>query len=169
MKKALISTISLLFVICSMAAWAADPDIYSHKKLGAAKGADVVAYFSLEPGAEPVLGDKNISHDYMGATWYFSSEENQALFAQNPEKYAPQYGGYCAFAVSHGFTKSVNPKYWHIVDDKLYLNFNRTADRKWQKDRDAAIVRADGNWPKVLSACEEHNNCAKPANALTAK
>lgn len=159
MTKLTTSVFALLFALISNLAFAADPDIYSHNKSGAVKGVDVVAYFSLAPDAKPVFGDKNISHEYMGATWYFSSTENRDLFAENPEKYAPQYGGYCAFAVSHGFTKSVNPKYWHIVDDKLYLNFNGIADRKWRKDRDAAIARGDGHWPTVLTACQEHNNC----------
>lgn len=154
--------ISASIFLASQIAWAADPDIYSHKKLGAVKGVDVVAYFSLEAGDDPVKGDRDISYRYKGADWYFSTEKNRELFKQNPEKYAPQYGGYCAFAVSHGFTKSIDPDYWHIVDNKLYLNYNFFADRKWRKDRDAAIVRADNNWPQALKACEEHDNCAKP-------
>ena len=146
----------------AQSAMAADPDIYSHKSKGAIGGADTVAYFSLEPGAKYVRGDRDISHEYMGATWYFASEENRDLFIANPDKYAPQFGGYCAFAVSHGFTKSINPDYWHIVDGKLYLNFNFFADRKWRKDRGAAIERGHNNWPNVLKACEEHNNCMEP-------
>ncbi|MGH1372678.1 MAG: YHS domain-containing (seleno)protein [Cellvibrionaceae bacterium] len=140
-------------------AFAADPDIYSHKKHGAIKGADPVAYFSLNPGDDAVIGDKNISFHHKGADWFFSSEENRDLFRKSPEKYTPQFGGYCAFAVSHGFTKSVNPDYWHVVDDKLYLNYNFFADRKWRKNQKAAIDRGNDNWPLVLKSCEEHNNC----------
>lgn len=151
----------VLFTITTSFAMAADPDIYSHKKHGAIRGADPVAYFSLEPGDKAVRGSKDIFYDYKGARWHFSTEANKNLFESNPEKYAPQYGGYCAFAASHGFTKSIDPDYWHIVDDKLYLNYNFFADRKWLKDRDAAIVRADNNWPELLNACEEHNNCVK--------
>ena len=157
--KVLMATAMMVFFSLNQLAWAADADIYSHKKKGAIKGADVVAYYSLEPGEDYVKGKKDITHEYKGATWHFSTEENRDLFAANPEKYLPQYGGYCAFAVSHGFTKSVNPNYWHIVDGKLYLNYNFFADRKWRKDRDAAILRADKNWPAVLTACEENNNC----------
>lgn len=153
------SVFVLLFL--SLATHAADPDIYSHKKHGAVRGADVVAYFSLEPGDKAILGDKEVFHDHQGARWYFSTTENRDLFKASPDKYAPKYGGYCAFAVSHGFTKPIDPDYWHIVDGELYLNFNFFADRKWRKDRDAAIVRADNNWPNVLEACEEHDNCAK--------
>lgn len=152
---------SLLFslIVIAQASFAADPDIYAHETKGAIRGADVVAYWSLEPGAKAVRGKKEITHEYMGATWRFSTEENRDLFAADPEKYLPEYGGYCAFAVSHGFTKPVDPDYWHIVDGKLYLNFNFFADRKWRKDRDNAIIRADKNWPTVLKACEEHDNC----------
>ena len=156
--------VALLASVVCQTGFAADPDIYAHQKKGAISGADVVAYWSLESGANAVKGKKDITHEYKGATWRFSTEENRDLFAADPEKYMPEYGGYCAFAVSHGFTKSVNPDYWHIVDGKLYLNFNFFADRKWRKDRDAAIVRGDKNWPTVLTACEEHDNCAKPAS-----
>lgn len=138
---------------------AADPDIYSHKRDGAIGGADVVAYYSLKQGDDAVMGDKAFSYDYMGASWRFSSAENRDLFAANPEKYLPQYGGYCAFAVSKGFTKPVDPDYWHIVDGKLYLNYNFFADRKWRNDRAAAIAQGDVNWPNVLKACEAHDNC----------
>jgi len=158
MIKTILTTALFLFI---GSAYAADPDIYSHKKLGAVKGVDVVAYFSLEAGAKPVQGNTDIAYEYMGATWYFSSEENRELFAKNPEKYAPQYGGYCAYAVSKGSIIGVNPKYWHIVNDKLYLNYNWLADRSWRKDREAAIARADANWPTILSACEKDDSCTK--------
>jgi YHS domain-containing protein len=154
-----ISTVFFLLMAFSATSFAADPSIYSHKKHGAIRGADVVAYWSLDPKADAVKGDKNISHEYMKATWYFSTEENRDLFAANPEKYAPEYGGYCAFAASHGFTKSINSDYWHIIDEKLYLNYNYFADRKWLKDPQAAIVRADDNWPSLLNACEASDNC----------
>ena len=156
MMKFLTGFIAIL--ICSIT-WAADPAIYAHKRSGAIKGADPVAFFSLSPGDKPVYGVDEYSYDWNGATWKFSSAENRDKFIADPEKYAPQYGGYCAFAVSHNFTKSVNPKYWHVVDDKLYLNFNRTANRKWLKDQQPAIARADENWPTVLSECEAHDNC----------
>lgn len=142
---ALVSIVSSLSV-------AGEPEIYSHKKHGAVRGADVVAYYSLEAGDKAVLGKKSISHQYKGATWYFSSQENRDLFAANPEKYAPQYGGYCAYAVSQGTTASVQPDRWHIVDGKLYLNYNRLIDYKWRKDKLGAIKQADVNWPNVLQS-----------------
>lgn len=148
-------------LLSSLNLYAADPAIYSHKKHGAIKGADPVAYFDLAAGEDAILGDPLISYEYMGASWRFRSVENRDKFIANPEKYAPQYGGYCAFAVSHNFTKPINPNKWHIIGDKLYLNYNGIADRKWRKDRDAAIARGDSNWPEVLKRCEEHSNCRK--------
>ena len=152
----------MIFVAMSLGyaalAQAADPDIYADKR-GAIRGADTVAFWSLEPGDKAVRGSDEFTHEYKGATWKFSSAENRDLFAANPEKYAPEYGGYCAFAVSHNFTKSVDPDRWKIVDGKLYLNFNGRAFRKWEKDQAAAIVRGDANWPNVLKSCEAHNNC----------
>ena len=95
----------------------------------------------------------------MDATWRFATAENRDAFVANPEAYAPQFGGYCAFAVSHNFTKTVQPDLWKIVDGKLYLNYNKTAKRKWEKDQSAAIVRGDANWPTVLLECEKNGNC----------
>jgi len=146
-------TMAALFVaLLSHSVYAADPAIFATKN-GAIRGVDVVAYFSLDPDAKD---------DYMGATFRFSTVENRDLFAANPEQYVPQFGGYCAFAVSHGFTKPVDPNRWNIVDGKLYVNLNRTAERKWLRDRDNAIERGHANWPNVLAACEKRNQCAKP-------
>lgn len=154
-------TAALLVVLLGNSAFAADPAIFATNK-GAIRGVDVVSYFSLAPEAKAVKGSPEITHDYMGATFRFASEENRELFIADPEKYVPQYGGYCAFAVSHGFTKPVDPNRWSIVDGKLYVNLNGTAERKWLKNRDAAIERGNANWPTVLTACEERGNCAKP-------
>ena len=146
---AYIATAFALFA--SVAAFAADPQVYSHKKKGAIKGADTVAYFSLEGGADAVFGVPEYSHEWNDATWLFSSAENRDLFKANPEKYAPQYGGYCAFAVSHNFTKPTNPHAWKIVDGKLYLNLSKGVQKKWLKDVPGNIARADTNWPNVLN------------------
>ena len=152
----LLLVISLLM---SLTTNAADPEIYSHKKKGAIKGADVVAYWSLAPGEAAVTGSDEFTHQWRGATWKFANADNLDKFKASPETYAPQFGGYCAFAVSHNFTKPVDPDRWDIVDNKLYLNFNGKAQRKWLNDRDAAISRGHANWPHVLAACEQHQNC----------
>jgi len=140
-------------IVLAPQVFAADTPIFSTKD-GPIRGADPVAYFSLEAGAKAVMGTDTFTHEWSDVTWKFSTAENRDLFAANPEQYAPQYGGYCAFAVSHNFTKTTKPDRWEIVDGKLYLNYNRTAFKKWAKDKEASIVRADANWPEVLNECD---------------
>lgn len=124
---------------------AKDP-IYQSKGF-AIKGYDTVAYFTA---GKPVKGDKRFSHSYKGATWLFSTQENLDAFKANPEKYAPQYGGYCAYAVSKGSTAKIEPDSWKVVDGKLYLNYNKSIQKKWEKDIAGYIKKADANWPNVL-------------------
>lgn len=150
----------IIALFFSAAVQAADKDIYSDKN-GAIRGADPVAYFSLESKQGAVIGSDKLTYEYKGATWKFISDENRKKFISNPDKYTPQYGGYCAFAISHGFTKAVDPNYWKIVDEKLYLNYNETAYKKWLKDESGAITRADKNWAAVLQNCEKNNTCGK--------
>ena len=107
-----------------------------------------MAYFVQ---GEPAKGKGAHSHEWMGATWYFASAENMELFAGDPETYAPQYGGYCAYAVSQGYTAKIDPDAWKIVDDKLYLNFSLKVQKIWEKDIPGYIAAADENWPKILS------------------
>jgi len=152
--------IATLLVFTAFFAQAAEENIYSDKN-GAIRGADPVAYFSLEKGQSAVIGSDEYTHEWNGATWKFANAENRQKFIDNPEKYAPQYGGYCAFAVSHNFTKSISPNQWSIVDDKLYLNYNKTAAKKWKKKKAKSIRKADKNWPSVLKVCEAKNQCGK--------
>ncbi len=128
-------------------AMAATPPVYNEDGI-AVDGSDVVAYFTE---GRPVFGDAAITHDYMGVTWRFASEENRDLFAADPEAYAPQYGGYCAFAVSRGGTATTVPEAWRIVDDKLYLNFSLKVQGFWLEDVPGNIAKADANWPGVLA------------------
>lgn len=150
--------VGLLLSVFSIAVFAADPPIFADEK-GAINGADPVAYFSLEPGAKAILGSDGFTYEWKGATWTFANARNRDLFAANPEAYAPQYGGYCAFAVSHNFTKPTAPDVWEIVDGKLYLNSSPKAHTKWSTDKNGAIASADANWPMALKSCEEHDNC----------
>jgi YHS domain-containing protein len=112
----------------------------------AIEGYDPVAYF--EEG-KPVEGDSDYTHDWMGATWYFATAANRDLFAADPEKYAPQYGGYCAWAVANGYTAKIDPQAWAVVDDKLYLNYSLDVQKQWQQDVPGNISKADGNWPGI--------------------
>jgi len=130
--------------------WPASADagaIYSYDGI-AVDGSDVVSYFSE---GMPVMGKPDFTYDWRDVTWLFSSAANRDLFAEDPERYAPQYGGFCAYAVSQGYTASTIPEAWKIVDGKLYLNYSRGVQRKWEKDISGYITAADMNWPDVLS------------------
>ncbi|MEM9811217.1 MAG: YHS domain-containing (seleno)protein [Pseudomonadota bacterium] len=111
-------------------------------------GTDAVAYFTE---GKPVAGSSDHTFDWNGATWRFSSAANRDTFAADPEAYAPQYGGYCAWAVSEGYTASTVPDAWRIEEGKLYLNFSRRVQRRWERDIPGNIARADANWPGVLN------------------
>ena len=113
----------------------------------AIRGTDPVAYFTQ---GSPVAGKPEFAHNWSGATWLFANEEHRDLFAANPEQYAPQYGGFCAWAVSQGYTASIAPQAWKIVDGKLYLNYNKGIQRRWEKDIPGNIKKANSNWPEVL-------------------
>lgn len=110
------------------------------------KGYDTVGYFTQ---GKPVKGSKQYEYEWMGAKWHFSSAENRDLFAKNPEKYAPQYGGYCAYAVSQGVTADIDPEAWKIVNGKLYLNLSQSVAKIWSKDIPGYIAKADKNWPTL--------------------
>jgi hypothetical protein len=94
-------------------------------------------------------GIKFPPHGWQGTTWIFASAENRDRFQADPERYAPQYGGYCAYAVSKGHTASIDPKAWTIVDGKLYLNYSKGVKKKWEQDVPGNIVKADKNWPDL--------------------
>ena len=112
----------------------------------AIKGADPVAYFTEETFVE---GSADYTHEWGGATWQFSTLENRDLFAANPEQYAPQYGGYCAWAVGQNTLAAIDPNAWSIVDDKLYLNANERIQERWSKDIPGNIALAEENWPSL--------------------
>ena len=113
----------------------------------AIKGYDTVAYFTEN---KPVKGSSDFEYHWKGATWRFSSQENLELFKADPEKYAPQYGGWCAYAVSQNTTASIKPELFTIVNGKLYLNYDQKINAKWLANRDQYIIDADKNWPGVL-------------------
>lgn len=140
--------------LSATAAKAAEPPVFSAAKSRlsfggeyAIRGTDPVGYFTE---GRPVDGTEEFTSEWMGATWAFASAENKALFDANPEAYAPQYGGYCAWAVSQGYTASTVPEAWHIHEGKLYLNFSRGVQRRWMGDVPGNIAKGDANWPSVL-------------------
>ena len=112
----------------------------------AIRGYDPVAYF--ESGA-PVEGSAAFETVHEGATYRFSSAENLAAFKADPDRYAPQYGGYCAYAVAFGSKAPTDPQAWKVVDGKLYLNLSKNIQSRWEKDIPGFIERADANWPAL--------------------
>ena len=144
-----------LFAIALTAAFvggiaqAAEPPVYTGTLSNTALGGyDAVSFFT--PGA-PVEGARDFETTYNGATWRFSSAENLARFEADPVAYAPQYGGYCAWAIAQGYTAKGDPRYATVVAGKLYLNFNADILARWQEDIPGFIATADANWPQVLN------------------
>ena len=112
----------------------------------ALRGFDPVAYFTDN---KPVKGDFAITVVHDDATYRFASEENKKLFEANPEKYLPQYGGFCAYGVANGVKVDGDPELWRVVDDKLYLNLSPVVVELWNKDIPGKIGEADKNWPGI--------------------
>ncbi len=141
------------FVLIAALLWlagpaaAGKPEVFSDG--GAAiRGYDPVAYFS---DGKPVKGAAQFTHQWKGATWRFASAANRERFAATPEKYAPQYGGYCAYGVAQGYTVAIDPAAWSVVEGKLYLNYSTSVQAKWKEDVPGYIRKADANWPAALA------------------
>lgn len=129
----------------------ARPLVSGADKGAAIGGYDPVAYFTTD---KPARGDPAITHEWNGATWQFASEANRALFVADPEKYAPQYGGYCAYAASLNRVAEGDAKRWQIVDGKLYLNNNFIAHKLWQTDVSGNLEDSERNWDSVRAKIE---------------
>ena len=110
-------------------------------------GYDPVAYFTDH---KPVLGDPKYAYEAQGVKWKFASLEHQQMFSSDPGRYAPQFGGYCAYAVSLDTTAHGDPHQWAIVNDKLYVNANAIAAGLWSLNRPGNIDKGDKNWPNIL-------------------
>jgi hypothetical protein len=134
------------FGVLVSSASAAEP-IYTKDGL-ALSGYDAVAYFTQ---SKAVKGEPEFEHEWEGVRWRFASAANREAFALSPAKYAPQYGGYCAYAVSRDYTYATDPEAWKVVDGKLYLNYDKKVRTLWEKELPEAISRADRNWPAVLA------------------
>jgi hypothetical protein len=112
----------------------------------AVDGHDVVAYFVA---GRPTIGSSAITHVWRGVTWRFSSAANRDAFAADPQRYAPAYGGYCAWAAAQGYKASADPGSWRIVGGRLFLNYNAAVHRRWLRDVDGLTRAADANWPRI--------------------
>lgn len=153
--KSLIVLIALSFGI---QAYAAQPLINTYGKGGgyfsdpprteiAIKGYDTVAYFKEN---KPMKGSDNFVTNWKGAKWKFASKENLDAFTKEPEKFAPQFGGYCAYGVAQGYLVKIEPEQFKILNGKLYLNYDEDVSEKWSKDTSGYIKTADKNFPEVL-------------------
>jgi YHS domain-containing protein len=113
----------------------------------AIKGYDPVAYFTDHM---PVKGSADYEYIWNKAKWRFATAEHLALFKTEPEKYAPKYGGYCAYAVSKGKIVDIDPEAWTVFEGRLYLNVSKDIRSLWEKDKEDYIRKADENWPRML-------------------
>jgi YHS domain-containing protein len=115
---------------------------------GALRGYDVVAYFK---DGKPTKGSSDFVFRWNEADWYFANAENLEAFKQAPEKFAPQYGGYCAFGASRGYKAETQPDAFTIFNGKLYLNYNTDVMKTWTQKKESFILKADEHWKKIAN------------------
>jgi hypothetical protein len=114
----------------------------------AVQGYDVVAYFAQNAA---VKGSPSFTLDWNGVRWQFANAHNRDAFAKEPAFYAPAFGGYCAYGVSRGYAVDIDPEAFSIVNGTLYLNYSRSVQQTWNKDRDGYIAKANRQWPTVMA------------------
>ncbi len=136
--------LGLALLAATASAWAGEPPQFTDILPGVALGGyDATSYFS----GKPQEGDAAITENWQGATWRFASAANRDLFAASPEKYAPQYGGYCAYAAAKGSLASGDPLAWTVHNKKLYINYSSGVRKTWEKDIEGYVTKGDKNWP----------------------
>jgi YHS domain len=143
---AILATAVLVASRLAGGAGAAQPPVFT----GLVEGVDGLRPRHLLHRRQAGEGLGDCTTQYKGATWRFASAENRAAFEADPAKYAPQYGGYCAYAVSQGNTAKAEPDAWTIHDGKLYLNYDKNVQARWEKDIPGYVAAADANWPGIL-------------------
>lgn len=146
MKKITFAALLALTFLASPPAFAGDKIYTGLFSIMAVSGYDTVAYFTK---GKPVKGKEAYKTRWKNAEWLFTSEANLEKFKQTPEKYAPQYGGHCAWAVSRNYLVKGDPHHWHIEDGKLYLNYNKSAHDNWLLNLNDSIVKANKNFPAL--------------------
>ena len=146
-RAALIAMMIALMPVAQASAELRSPEIYKDFRGVALKGYDAVAYH-LE--RKPVKGKDSFAFEWKDAVWFFSNADNRDKFIADPERWAPQYGGYCAWAIAKGSTRPINPTIFRIFDDKLYLNLNMKVHKEWLGKHNQFITEANEQWPDVL-------------------
>jgi len=155
--RRLLPVLSLFALLGAGVVQAAEPintleksGLFGYKPSGTAiRGYDTVAYWTE---GRPVEGDEGITSEYMGATWQFASDENKSLFDADPGKYAPQYGGYCAYGVAKDGLVKIEPENFTLIDDKLYLNYDDKVQGLWEKDVPGFINDANTKFEGLLAS-----------------
>lgn len=135
----------LLLLLLPLQAARAEPPVFQVEGI-ALGGTDPVSYFD---GPQPLPGLPQHAFAYEGATWHFATAENRERFAADPAAYAPQYGGWCAFAAAKGAKAPTVPEAWTLVDGRLYLNYSTQVMRAWRSDPAGFIAAADAAWPAL--------------------
>ncbi len=143
MKKISVLVTGLLLNFISIHAQKSPVFIVDGKAI---RGYDPVAYFTE---GKPVKGNEKLALTWNNAAWNFSSQKNLDLFKANPEKYAPQYGGYCAYGLSKGYKAKTVPEAWTIDKGRLYLNYSLSVRDDWDKNRKERIEKGNNYWPKI--------------------
>ena len=136
---------TLAIVFCCWAQLAFAQEVFM-KSGEAIRGYDPVAYFNEN---KPVKGNEEFTIEWKGALWKFSSAQNLADFKNDPGKFAPQYGGYCAFGMAENHKATTQPEAFTIIDGKLYLNYSMDVKSHWSENQEKYIEDANRNWPKV--------------------
>ena len=139
---------TLLGFTMLLAAWSVQAQTNVDASGLALKGYDPVAYFTEH---KPVAGKTEFTARHEGATYRFASAANRDAFAAAPGKYAPQYGGWCAYGLASGYKAPVEPDAWTVREGKLYLNYNQSVRSRWSSDIPGYVKKADANWPAVRS------------------
>jgi YHS domain-containing protein len=145
--KKLLTILALTLSWATFALAAEKQLINVDKDLVAVKGYDVVAYFT---DSQPIKGVPQIQSIYKGARYYFANKEHKARFDAEPQKYVPQFGGFCAYGVSKGYAVKIEPDAWAIVDGRLLLQYDKGAAKEFNKDVQGNLKKADANWPGVV-------------------
>jgi YHS domain-containing protein len=143
--KTLLSILVFTFLTLSASA---QSEVFATKE-GAINGYDPVAFFTE---SKHIVGKKEISLMWKEQMWHFSSTENRDTFKANPEKYEPQFGGYCAYGMSRGYKAKTDADAWTIADGKLYLNYNLEVKKIWSEKQNDLIDKANKTWPSVKNS-----------------
>ena len=136
----------LLLAVSAVSAKDLVDPVFKNNRGEAAGGYDVVSYFE---SGKPAKGAQAHAAEWNGARWLFATAAHREQFLAQPEKFAPQFGGYCAWAVGHNYTASSDPEAWTIRDGKLYLNYNQDVQKKWTPEAASWIQKGEVNWPRL--------------------